>query len=62
MRLKEEGAYLLKTWSVLMREHKEFNGIRIPAGGEVIWKLDTGDFNWYKFEIVDIEYNKGELY
>ncbi|WP_420852068.1 DUF6544 family protein [Pelotomaculum isophthalicicum] len=28
-----------------MPEHKEFNGIRIPARGEVIWKLDTGDFN-----------------
>jgi len=56
------GQYLLKTWSVHMREHKEFNGIRIPAGGEVIWKSDTGDFNWYQFEITDIEYNKPDVY
>ncbi len=32
------GQYLLKTWVVNLRDHKEFNGIRIPAAGEVIWK------------------------
>ncbi|MCL5056654.1 MAG: hypothetical protein M1130_01385 [Actinobacteria bacterium] len=52
------GRFLIKTWSVLMGDHKEFNGIKIPAKGEVIWKLDTGDFNWYRFEITEIEYNK----
>ncbi len=51
------GRYTLETWSVVMRDHREFNGIRIPAKGEVIWKLKTGDFNWYQFEITEIEYN-----
>ncbi len=52
------GRYLMKTWVINIREHKEFNGIKIPAAGEVIWKLETGDYNWYQFEIEDIEYNK----
>lgn len=52
------GRYLMKTWVVNMRQHQEFNGIRIPATGEVIWKLETGDYNWYQFEIKDVEYNK----
>lgn len=52
------GQYDMKTWMVNMREHKEFNGIRIPSAGEVIWKLETGDYDWYRFEIKDIEYNK----
>ncbi|MCG9967368.1 hypothetical protein L9W92_04765 [Pelotomaculum terephthalicicum JT] len=56
------GQYLMKTWSVLMGENKEFNGIRIPARGEVIWKLDTGDYNWFDLEIIDIEYNKPGVY
>jgi GTP cyclohydrolase I len=29
----------------------------IPTKGEVTWKLDTGDFNWFNFEITEIEYN-----
>lgn len=53
------GRYLMKPWSVKIKEHKEFNGIRIPARGEVVWKLDAGDFNWYQFEITGIEYNTG---
>lgn len=57
-----DGRYLMKTWVVNMREHKEFNGVRIPAAGDVIWKLETGDFHWYQFEIKEIEYNKPSVY
>ena len=56
------GQYLMKTWVVNMKEHKHFNGIRIPSVGEVIWRLETGDYNWYQFEIKDIEYNKPAVY
>lgn len=53
-----DGQYKLETWSVLMKDYQEFSGIRIPTAGEVIWKLKTGDFNWYNFEVTEIEYNK----
>ncbi|MFZ5642892.1 MAG: DUF6544 family protein [Bacillota bacterium] len=56
------GQYRLEKWSVQMREHKEFNGIRIPFKGEVVWKLKTGDFSWYQFEIKEIEYNNSAVY
>lgn len=56
------GRYSLETWSVLMKHYKEFNGIRIPTKGEVIWKLKSGDFSWYRFEVTDIEYNKPVVY
>ncbi|MDD3653135.1 MAG: hypothetical protein PHO01_02935 [Desulfotomaculaceae bacterium] len=56
------GQYLMKTWVVNLKQHQEFNGIRIPAAGEVIWKLETGDYNWYQFEIKDVEYNKPSVY
>lgn len=52
------GKYELTDWETLTKEYKEFNGIRIPLKTDVIWKLETGDFNWFKCEITEIEYNK----
>ncbi len=56
------GQYLLKSWTVLIKEQREFNGVRVPSRGEVVWRLDTGDFLWYQFEITEIEYNRPETY
>lgn len=56
------GQYLMKTWVVNMREYKEFAGIRIPSAGEVVWKLETGDYNWYQYQMKDIEYNNPSVY
>ena len=51
------GEIKLETWSIPVRDYKEFEGIRIPTKGDVTWKLDTGDFNWFNFEVVGIEFN-----
>jgi len=57
-RYKEsDGRYSLENWSVPVKDYKEFDGIRIPAKAEVIWKLKTGDFSWYQLEIKEIKYN-----
>ncbi|MBS4539432.1 hypothetical protein GOQ27_13230 [Clostridium sp. D2Q-11] len=53
-----DGEMTLETWSIPVREYKEFEGIKIPTKGEVNWKLDTGDFNWFNFEVTEVEYNK----
>ena len=60
--MEEDGKYSLETWSTPIKEYKEFNGVRIPSKGEIIWKLSSGDFNWFKCEITDIEYNKIDIY
>ncbi|KUO49818.1 MAG: hypothetical protein APF76_00815 [Desulfitibacter sp. BRH_c19] len=57
-----DGETRLETWSIPVREYKEFEGIRVPTKGDVTWKLDTGDFNWYNFEVTEIEYNKSVPY
>lgn len=41
-----------------MGEYKEFEGIRVPTKGNITWKLKDGDFNWFNFELIVIEYNK----
>lgn len=51
------GEIRLETWAIPVRNYKEFEGIRIPTKGDVTWKLDTGDFNWFNFEVTEIEYN-----
>lgn len=60
--MESNGKYSLETWSAQMSDYKEFSGFRIPTRGEVIWKLDTGDFNWFQFELTEIEYNKPFVY
>ncbi len=59
---EENGRYLLDTWGGVTKGYNEFNGIRISSKTDVIWKLKTGDFNWFQCEITDIEYNKPYLY
>lgn len=48
----------LENYTVHLNDYKELNGIRIPAKGEAVWNLKTGDFSVYQFEITEIEYNK----
>lgn len=56
------GKYVLQDWGGITRGYREFNGIRIPNKTDVIWKPETGDFNWYRCEITEIEYNKPVMY
>lgn len=52
----------LEEWFIPATEWKEFDGIRVPSKGDVIWKLKDGDFNYYRWEIEAIEYNIPEQY
>jgi hypothetical protein len=57
-----EGDYRMETWLCEMKEYKEFNGVKIPSQGDITWKLKTGDFHWYHFNVEEMEYNKAERY
>ncbi|MCF8011735.1 MAG: hypothetical protein K9L17_07030 [Clostridiales bacterium] len=56
------GQFKKRTWLVCVNDYKEFNGIKVPAKAEVTWRLDTGDFNWYKLKVTDIDHNKPVIY
>lgn len=60
--MEKDGQYLLEDWGGVPKEYKEFNGIKIPNKGEVLWRLKTGDFTWLQYEITEIEYNKPLIY
>lgn len=59
---EENGKFVLAPWGGVVRGYGEFNGIRISSQIDVVWKQETGDFNWLKADITDIEYNKPQLY
>lgn len=47
----------LKEWIITLNEYAVYSGIKIPVKGEATWKLEGGDFTWYKLEVYDVEYN-----
>jgi hypothetical protein len=47
----------LENWHIPAREWKEFDGVRVPSKGDVIWQLEDGDFNYYQWEVEDVKYN-----
>jgi hypothetical protein len=57
-----DGEYRMETWSCVINEYKEFDGLKVPSQGDLIWKLKTGDFHWYHFEVKELEYNKLSRY
>lgn len=48
----------LEKWYVPMRAWKTFDGITIPGAGDVVWRLPEGDYNYFQWEITDIEYDR----
>ncbi|OEH92331.1 DUF6544 family protein [Bacillus solimangrovi] len=56
--MEDEGEYKLRPWIISLTDYKQYNGIKVPNTGEVTWKLETEDFTWFKFDILEIEYNE----
>lgn len=57
-----DDKFSLETWSTPIEKYREVHGIRIPTKGEGVWKLSSGDFNYIRIEIIDIEYNNPSIY
>lgn len=50
-------AATLERWYIQMREWKALGGLNIPTSGDVTWKLSSGDFTYYRWEILQIQYD-----
>lgn len=58
---RPEGS-TLEQWEVTSDEWKTIRGIRMPTRGDAHWKLKEGDLSYYRWEILDVEPNRPELY
>lgn len=52
----------LETWVIKASNYKELNNVIVPTDFDVLWRLDTGDFSYAKFDITEIEYDKPEKF
>jgi hypothetical protein len=52
----------LTPWSVVCTEWRKIRGVQIPTRGDVRWHPPTGEFSYYRWQILDVEYDRAELY
>ncbi len=52
----------LTPWSVSCTEWRTMEGVEVPSKGEVSWQLSSGTFSYYRWEILDVQYNRAGLY
>ena len=45
-------------WSTPLNAYGEFNGVRVPLGGEAIWAYETGDFTYIRLRVTELEYDR----
>ena len=52
----------LETWVIPISEWRTIRGIEMPVRGGAVWKLAAGDFDYYQWEILDVETNRTTLW
>lgn len=52
----------LTPWRVSCSQWQTMDGIEVPTKGEVSWQLDNDTFSYYRWEILDVQYNRTDLY
>jgi hypothetical protein len=50
----------IERWETPIDEWVEFQGFRVPAHGQGVWKLDDGDFAYVDLRIDDATYSLGQ--
>ncbi len=51
------GHFELHDWGGTARAYKDFSDIRLQNKADVIWKYETGDFNWLQIEVTEVKFN-----
>jgi len=52
----------LTPWFASCSEWRSFEGIEVPSRGEVGWDLPGGPFIYYRWEVLDVQLNRTDLY
>jgi hypothetical protein len=55
-----KGTYRQAPWATPVKEYGDFNGVRIPAFAEAVWKFPEGDFCYGRFRVKEIQYNRNK--
>lgn len=49
----------LESWVIPIEAWDTLDGVRIPVRGVVRWQLAAGDFDYYRWRVLDVKYNPG---
>jgi uncharacterized protein DUF6544 len=52
----------VEEWVTPSTAWRVVRGVEMPVAGDAVWKLASGDFNYYRWEIVDVEPDRPILY
>ncbi len=52
----------LERWVIPATQWQVIRGIEMPTRGGAVWKLASGDFDYYQWEITDVEVNQATLW
>jgi hypothetical protein len=56
------GGARLEKWAIPATEWRTIRGIEMPVRGNAVWTLAGGEFDYYRWEILDVEVNRRGLY
>ena len=54
---EKDGTYKQIPWSAIINSYYEKDGMKFPCNLKAIWHYESGDFEYFKGEISNIEYN-----
>jgi hypothetical protein len=52
----------LVTWVIKASKYKAMNSVMIPTTFDILWRLEKEDFNYAKFNITEVEYDRPEKF
>lgn len=52
------AAAKLTPWIATCSAWQRFQGVEVPSRGEVAWELASGEFVYYRWEIIDLDFNQ----
>ncbi len=50
----------LTPWVATCSAWQTFQGVEVPSRGQVGWQLASGEFDYYRWEILDLDFNQSE--
>lgn len=56
------GKFSMEKWATPIYAYGRINNILLPYKGSAMWSYKSGDFEYIKLEVTDIEYNNPTLY
>jgi len=52
----------LTPWFATCSAWRTFEGVEVPAKGEVGWALDAGPFIYFRWEVIEVQFDRKDLY